>query len=140
MLLREGSQNDFQIYEKVSACVRRLVGELLRLTHPVRTQYQPSLGAWHDARGAEVVSMRAFRTLGEALDVPGLTAMGALLAARTAQMLRAAVRYIEDELEAGKGLELCCCTSAQRTFSNISKCACRHRFRPSRCAVCDCGF
>lgn len=45
--------------------------------------------------------MRVFRTLGEALDVPGLRAVGALLAARTAQMLRAAVRYIEDELEAG---------------------------------------
>lgn len=77
------------------------MGELLRLTHPVRTQYQPSLCAWHDANGAEVVSMRVFRTLGEALDVPGLRAVGALLAARTAQMLRAAVRYIEDELEAG---------------------------------------
>ena len=45
--------------------------------------------------------MRVFRTLGEALDVPGLRGVGALLAARTAQMLRAAVRYIEVELEAG---------------------------------------
>jgi hypothetical protein len=45
--------------------------------------------------------MRVFRTLGEALDMPGLRAVGALLAARTAQMLRAAVRYIEDEVEAG---------------------------------------
>ena len=82
------------------------MGELLRLTHPVRTQYQPSLCAWHDAKGAEVVSMRAFRTLREALDVPGLQAVGALLAARTAQMLRALVRYIRDELEAGAGPSL----------------------------------
>ena len=82
------------------------MGELLRLTHPVRTQYQPRLCAWHDAKGAEVVSMRAFRTLREALDVPGLQAVGALLAARTAQMLRALVRYIRDELEAGAGPSL----------------------------------
>ena len=47
--------------------------------------------------------MRAFRTLREALDVPGLQAVGALLAARTAQMLRALVRYIRDELEIGAG-------------------------------------
>ena len=80
----------------------RLVGELLRLTHPFRTQYQPSLGAWHDAKGGEVASMRVFRTLGEALDMPGLRAVGSLLAARTAQMLTAATRYIEDELEAGR--------------------------------------
>ena len=78
------------------------MGELLRLTHPVRTQYQPSLCAWHDAKGAEVVSMRVFRTLGEALDMPGLQAVGSLLAARTAQMLRAATRYLEDELDAGE--------------------------------------
>ena len=47
--------------------------------------------------------MRAFRALREALDVPGLQAVGALLAARTAQMLQALVSYIRDELEAGAG-------------------------------------
>ncbi len=46
--------------------------------------------------------MRVFRTLGEALDMPGLQAVGSLLAARTAQMLRAATRYLEDELDAGE--------------------------------------
>lgn len=78
------------------------MGELLRLTHPVRTQLQPSLGAWHDAKGAEVASMRVFRTLGEALDMPGLRAVSSLLAARTAQMLTAATHYVEGELEAGR--------------------------------------
>ena len=46
--------------------------------------------------------MRVFRTLGEAMDMPGLRAVGTLLAARTAQMLTAATRYVEDELEAGR--------------------------------------
>ena len=46
--------------------------------------------------------MRVFRTLGEALDMPGLRAVSSLLAARTAQMLTAATGYIEDELEAGR--------------------------------------
>ena len=46
--------------------------------------------------------MRVFRTLGEALDMPGLEAVGSLLAARTAQMLTAAMRYLEDELDAGE--------------------------------------
>ena len=92
------------------------MGELLRLTHPVRTQYQPSLGAWHDAKGAEVASMRVFRTLGAALDMPGLRAVYALLAARTAQMLAAATRFVEGELEAGRHLGLLCRSSilAQR--------------------------
>lgn len=34
--------------------VRRLVGEVLRLSDPVRTQFQPLLCAWHDASGGEV--------------------------------------------------------------------------------------
>ncbi len=46
--------------------------------------------------------MRVFRTLGEALDMPGLRAVSSLLAARTAQMLTAATRYVEDEMEAGR--------------------------------------
>ncbi len=41
--------------------LRRLAGELLRLSDPVRTQWQPLLVGWFDSAGAEVLGDAAFR-------------------------------------------------------------------------------
>ena len=42
-------------------CARRLAGELLRLSDPVRTQWQPLLAGWYDNRGTEVLGSATFR-------------------------------------------------------------------------------
>lgn len=81
--------------------VCRLVGELLRLSDPVRVQYCPVLCAWHDGSGCEAVGLSLFRTLADALDTAGVCAVQRLLSARTAQTLQAGIAYIKAELSAG---------------------------------------
>lgn len=74
---------------------------MLRLSDPVRTQYQPLLCAWHDGSGGEVLGMASFGALAAALDGPGLRCTGAVLAARTHQTLHAGLMHIRLELDVG---------------------------------------
>ncbi|CAL8464950.1 g4485 [Coccomyxa elongata] len=90
-----------ELYGEPATFLGRLVGELLRLSDPVRTQYQPLLCAWHDGGGGEVLGMAAFDALAAAFDGPGLRSAAALLAARTHQTVCAGLTHIRSELDAG---------------------------------------
>lgn len=79
----------------------RLVGELLRLSDPVRTQHHPLLCAWHDGAGGETLGIGGFAALAAALSGAGLRSAAALLAARTRQTLAAGLAHLRTELDAG---------------------------------------
>ncbi|KAK9917364.1 hypothetical protein WJX75_003552 [Coccomyxa subellipsoidea] len=95
-----GSPKD-ELYGEPVTFLGRLVGEMLRLSDPVRTQYQPLLCAWHDGSSGEVLGMASFGALAAAFDGPGLRCTGAVLAARTHQTLHAGLMHIRSELDVG---------------------------------------
>ncbi|KAK9792689.1 hypothetical protein WJX73_001305 [Symbiochloris irregularis] len=81
--------------------VGRLLGELLRLSDPVQTQYQALRCAWVDAEGAEVLGLDTFDSLRTALRPPGLAALDHLLACRLAWALKQALRHLQQQLRDG---------------------------------------
>ena len=80
----------------------RLLGELLRLTDPIHTQYQALQSAWQDAEGCEVVSLELLDTVRSVLRPPGLAALNDLLGTRIAYALPSSLRHLRDELDSGE--------------------------------------
>ena len=64
----------------------RVVGELLRLSHPGQTQYFPLSGHWEDGAGKQTLDPRFFSKAGNALGRAGISALAQLLG-RRAQIL-----------------------------------------------------
>ena len=56
-----------------------MVGELLRLSSPDKTQFSPLRGVWQDAAGHQVLGPAHFRHAGAGLSAAGLSALDHLL-------------------------------------------------------------
>ncbi|KAL0019773.1 hypothetical protein WJX79_007774 [Trebouxia sp. C0005] len=68
--------------------LRVCLAELLRLTNPTQSQFQPLLCGWYTAEGDEVVGLRGFRGLRQALGVTGVRCLDRLLEIRIQNAMR----------------------------------------------------
>lgn len=66
----------------------RLAGELLRLSAPQRTRFQPAAATWEDAGGETALGPVTLRAISEALGGAGVSAIDHLLGLRIAHCLR----------------------------------------------------
>ena len=72
---------------KVFQGLFRVVGELLRLSHPAQTQYYPLSGHWVDGGGKRTLDPTVFSKAGSAVGRPGLSALAQLLGRRVQFLL-----------------------------------------------------
>ena len=73
-----------------SSALCRVVGELLRLSHPAQTQYYPLSGHWVDGSGKQTLDPTVFSKAGSAVSRAGLLALAQLLGRRVQFMLEVA--------------------------------------------------
>lgn len=64
-----------------------MLSELLRLSHPMQTQYLPLDTLWEDGTGKQTLHAAVFREAGSALGRPGLLALKQLLGQRVQLLL-----------------------------------------------------
>jgi hypothetical protein len=79
----------------------RLLAEILRVTDPVRTQYQPLGLTWRDGTGAETLGPQTLRLLQQGLGASGLAALDSLLGFRIQHALTGIIRFCRVEIDAG---------------------------------------
>ena len=77
----------------------RLIGELLRLSDPLHTQYMPHECTWTDAAGHELLGLPTLVALTASLEPPGLAVLDRLLVARCTNALKAVVAFIRREMQ-----------------------------------------
>ncbi|KAL0035553.1 hypothetical protein WJX77_011820 [Trebouxia sp. C0004] len=68
--------------------LRMCLAELLRLTNPTQSQFQPLLCGWYTAEGGEVMGLRGFRGLRQALGLTGVRCLDRLLQMRINDAMR----------------------------------------------------
>ena len=66
----------------------RVVGELLRLSHPAHTQYHPFSTFWADGNGKQLLDPTVFAKAGSALGREGVSALAQLLGRRVQLILK----------------------------------------------------
>ena len=79
----------------------RLGREILRQTDPVRTLYLSPMCGWFDGQGRELVGIRTFALLKNAVGIGGMIGLDRLLSFMTVRRLQVLIDFYRDKVEGG---------------------------------------